>query len=150
MERNTLISQDSELKATLQQRGKNLSAVGLRDLQRYYTLLNHELLEITLTPDEASLICRVLKDYRFEDDPERARTIAQQLAHELQEQHLAQQSSINGENLIRKLQGLSNLGAIALVDAVERYWVRAQSNPDESLETKLLRVGLSKCCDSAM
>jgi hypothetical protein len=57
MERNTLISQDSELKATLQQRGENLSAVGLRDLQRYYTLLNHELLEITLTPDEASLIC---------------------------------------------------------------------------------------------
>lgn len=153
MNTKSLISQDPELKTALLQRGENVSEVGLRDLKRYYALLNHDLLELALTPDEARLICEVLKDYRLEDDPEQARMIWQQIDKKLQSEHLAPQWSVNGvnhENLIRKLQGLTNLGSVALVDAVERYWARQRANPDESLQPRLLRVDLIKCCDFAL
>lgn len=39
---------------------------------------------------------------------------------------------------------------VALVDAVERYWIHEQLHPHEPLDTKLLRVDLSKCCDFAL
>lgn len=149
MESKTLISQDSELRTTLLQRGENVSTVGLRDLKRYYALLNHDLLELTLTPSEANLICAALKNYQFENDPEQARIIWKHVDKEIKQDHLDQVWSINGENLIRKLQRLTNLEAVALVDAVERYWARQQSNPDESLQTRLSHVDLIKCCDSA-
>lgn len=58
-------------------------------------------------------------------------------------------NGVNSENLIRKLQGLTNLGSVALVDAVERYWARERVNPNESLQTRLLQVDLIKCCDFA-
>lgn len=150
MESKVLISQDSELKSKLLQRGDNASAVGLRDLKRYYALLNYHLLEISLTAGEANLICEALKIYRFEDDPEQARTVWQQVDAAIQQNSLSQKWSVNLETFMHKLQGLNHLQVIALIDAVERYWVREQANPDELLETRLLRVDLLKCCDSAL
>jgi hypothetical protein len=150
MESKTLISQDSRLKAALLRRGVNTSTVGLRDLKRYYALLNYHLLELSLTANEANLVCETLKDYQFEDDPEQARTIWKQINDAIQQDHLDQKRSVNREAFIRKLQALTHLQAVALVDAVERYWVEEPSNPHESLETKLSRVDLIKCCDFAL
>lgn len=149
MESKTLISQDMKLEAALLQRGEKASKVGLRDLKRYYALLNHYLLELSLTVNEASLVCEALKDYRFEDDPEQARTFWKRVDASIQRDHLDQKWSVNSA-FIRKIQGLTNLQAVALVDAVERYWIREQSNPHEPLETKLSRVDLIKCCDFAL
>lgn len=145
----TLISQDSQLKATLLQRGEDASTVGLRDLKRCYALLNYHLLELTLTADEASLVCEALKDYRFEDDSEQARTIWRRVDAAIQRDHLNQKWSVNS-TFIPKLRALTHLQIIALVDAIERFWVRAQADPDEPLEAKLSRVGLIKCCDFAL
>jgi len=150
MESKTLISQESELKAALKQRGENVSTVGLRDLKRYYVLLNHHLLELSVTVNEANLTCEALKNYRFEDDPEQARTLWKRVDNAIQQEHLDQKWSVNSKTFIRKLQSLTNLQAVALVDAVERYWVREQSNPHEPLETKLSRLDLIKCCDLAL
>jgi hypothetical protein len=150
MERKTLIFQDSKLKTALLKRGDNTSTVGLRDLKRYYALLNYHLLEISLTTDEAKLICEALKDYQFEDDPEQTRTIWKQVDTVIRQNQSDPKWSVNREALIRKLQGLTDLQVVALVDAVERYWVREESNSHEPLETKLSRVDLIKCCDSAL
>jgi len=150
MKTKAAISQDSKLKAALLQRGDNTSTVGLRDLQRYYNLLNYHLLELSLTIGEANLICEALKDYRFEEDFEQTRAIWKRVDHAIQQDHLDQQWSVNGKALVRKLQALHELQAIALVDAVERYWVREQANPDEPLEKRLSRVDLIKCCDFAL
>lgn len=149
MKTKTLISQDSQLRATLLQRGEDASTVSLRDLKRYYALLNYHLLELTFTANEASLVCEALKDYRFEDDSEQARTIWKRVDAAIQRDHLDQKWSVNS-TFIPKLRALSHLQAIALVDAVERYWFRGQVNPDELLETKLSRVCLVKCCDFAL
>jgi hypothetical protein len=129
MEDTTLISQDSQLKAALLQRGENTSAIGFRDLKRYYALLNYHLLEISLTASEASFLCDVLKDYRLEHDPEQAKTIWKQVKQGIQQDHLDQKWSVNGEGFIHKLQALTHLQLIALVDAVERYWIRELSSP---------------------
>jgi hypothetical protein len=150
MKSKTLISQDVELKTALHQRGENISAIGLRDLRRYYALLNYHLLELSLTASEANLICEALKYYLFEDDPEQTRTIWRQVDTAIRQDQLDQKWSVNREALMRKFQSLTDLQVVALVDAVERYWVRDQSNSHEPLETRLSRVGLVKCCDSAL
>ena len=149
MESETLVSQNFKLKATLLQRGDDTRLVGLRDLQRYYTLLNYHLLELSLTVSEASLICEALKDYRFENDSEQARAIWKRVANMIQPDQLDPKWRVNGAS-IHKIQSLTHLQSVALIDAVERYWIREQSNPHESLETKLSRVHLIKYCDSAL
>ena len=150
MESTTLNPQELKFKAALLQRGEDTVAVGLRDLKRYYTLLNHHLLELFMTAGEANLICEALKAYRFDDDPEQARTVWKQVDAAIQQNQLDQKWRVHRGNLIRKLQALQDLQVIALVDAVERYWAREQEYPHESLETRLLQVDLIKCCDFAL
>lgn len=150
MESKTLIAQDSNLTGALLQRGADPGTVGLRDLKRYYALLNHHLLETSWTEGEAQLICEALKNYRLEDDPEQARTIWQQFHAAVHWDNLDQKWSVNRERFHTKVQALNQLEAVALVDAVGRYWVRELSHPQESPQTRLMRVDLIKCCDSAL
>jgi hypothetical protein len=150
MKNKTLISQDAQLNAALLQRGDHADAVGLRDLKRYYALLNYHLLELSLTATEANLICEALNNHHFEDDSEQSRTIWRRVDDAIRQDQLTQKWIVNHETLIRKLQDLSHLQAVALADAVERYWLRAQSLPHEPPETRLARVDLVKCCDFAL
>ena len=150
MESKMLDFQEPALSIALLQRGEDSRLVELRDLRRYYTLLNYHLLETNWTESEAHLICEALKDYQFEDDPEQARTVWKQIHNAVHRDHLDQKWSINQEIFHRKVQDLNELEAIALVDAVERYWVRAKSEPQESLSARLMSIGLIKCCDFAL
>ena len=150
MKSKTLISQDDQIQAELLQRGEDTNAIELRDLKRYYALLNYHLIEIYLTQGECQLVCEALKDYRIEDDPDRARTIWKQVHAAVLRDNLDRKWNVNRETFHSKIQGLNQLQAVALVDAVERYWVRAQSQPQESLQARLLSVDLVKCCDSAL
>jgi hypothetical protein len=150
MKSKTLISQDLELKTALLERGEDISTIELRDLKRYYALLNYHLLELTLPASEVNLVCEALKDYRIEDDSEQARVIWKRVAAAIQRDQLDQKWGVDGSAFIRKLQALTHLQLVALVDAVERYWVRVKSNPLEPQEKRLSRVGLTKCCDFAL
>ena len=150
MKNTTLVSQNAAMNTALSSRGEDWRVIELRDLKRYYALLNYYLLETTWTENEAHLICEALKDYQFEDDPEQARTVWKQIHNAVHRDHLDQKWSINRERFHRKVQDLNELEAIALVDAVERYWVRAKSEPQESLSARLTSVGLIKCCDFAL
>ena len=150
MKNTTLVSQNAAMNTTLPSRGEDCRGIESRDLKRYYALLNYYLLETTWTENEAHLICEALKDYQFEDDPEQARTVWKQIHNAVHRDHLDQKWSINQEIFHRKVQDLNELEAIALVDAVERYWVRAKSEPQESLSARLTSVGLIKCCDFAL
>jgi hypothetical protein len=150
MKNKILIPQDSETEAMLLQRGEDTGTVGLRDLRRYYSLLNYHLLELCLTTNEANLICEALKDYRLEEDPDRASGIWKQINTAIQRDQLAHKWSVNS-TFISKIKVINHLQAIALVDSVERYWVKERSNfPHKSAEIKLLHAGLIKCCDSAL
>jgi hypothetical protein len=150
MKNKTPIPQDLELQAALLERGDNPKIIESRDLKRYYALLNYHLLEITLSSSEVNLICEALKDYKIEHDSERARVIWKQIDEAIQRNQLDQKWGVDSKILIRQLQTLNHLQFIALVDSVERYWVREKVSPDESIETRLSRVGLINCCDFAL
>jgi hypothetical protein len=143
------IPPDYEIEKLLLQRGDNPSIVGLRDLRRYYILLNYHLLELNLTTDEANLICEALKDYRLEEDSERGRVIWKQINNAIQKEQLDRQWKVNSA-FIGKIKALTHFQSFALVDAVERYWIWEQSSPDEPMQTKLSRVDLHNCCNSAL
>jgi hypothetical protein len=143
------IPPDYEVEKLLLQRGDNPSIVGLRDLRRYYSLLNYHLLELNLTTDEANLICEALKNYHLEEDPERGRVIWKQINNAIQKEQLDRQWKVNSA-FIGKIKALTHFQSFALVDAVERYWVWEQSSPDEPIQTKLSRVDLHNCCNSAL
>jgi hypothetical protein len=143
------IPPDYEIEKLLLQRGDNPSIVGLRDLRRYYSLLNHYLLELNLTTDEANLICEALRDYHLEEDPERGRLIWKQINHAIQKEQLDRKWKVNSA-FTGKIEALTHFQSFALVDAVERYWIWEQSSPDEPMQTKLSRVDLHNCCNSAL
>ena len=143
------IPPDYEIEKLLLQRGDNPSIVGLRDLRRYYSLLNYHLLELNLTTNEANLICEALKNYHLEEDPERGRVIWKQINNAIQKEQLDRQWKVNSA-FIGKIKALTHFQSFALVDAVERYWVWEQSSPDDSIQTKLSRVDLHNCCNSAL
>jgi hypothetical protein len=143
------IPPDYEIEKLLLQRGDNPSIVGLRDLRRYYSLLNYHLLELNLTTDEANLICEALKNYHLEEDPERGRVIWKQINNAIQKEQLDRQWKVNSA-FIGKIKALTHFQSFALVDAVERYWIWEQSSPDEPMQTKLSRVDLHNCCNSAL
>jgi hypothetical protein len=150
MKSKTLISQDLKLNAALLERGEDIRTIELRDLKRYYALLNYHLLELTLPASEVNLVCEALKNYRIEDDSEKARVIWKQVDAAIQREQLDQKWGVDGKVFIHKLQALNHLQFVALVDAVERYWVREKSNPHESRETRFSQVGLTTCCDFAL
>jgi hypothetical protein len=149
MKLKIIIPPDYEIEKLLLQRGDNPSIVGLRDLRRYYSLLNHHLLELNLTTDEANLICEALKNYHLEEDPERGRVIWKQIDRAIQKDQLDRQWKVNSA-FIGKIEALTHFQSFALVDAVERYWIWEQSSPDEPIQTKLSRVDLHNCCNSAL
>jgi hypothetical protein len=156
MKLKIIISPDHEIEKLLLQRGDNPSIVGLRDLRRYYALLNHHLLELNLTTDEANLICEVLKDYRLEEDPERGRAIWKQINNAIPKDQLVGVPTVGNHQwkvnsaFIGKIKALTHFQSFALVDAVERYWIWEQSSPDEPIQTKLSRVDLHSCCNFAL
>lgn len=149
MKLKIIIPPDYEIEKSLLQRGDNPSMVGLRDLRRYYSLLNHHLLELNLATDEANLICEALKDYRLEEDPERGRLIWKQIDNAIEQEQLNRKWQVNSA-FIGKLKAMTHLQSCALVDAVERYWVWEQSSPNEPIQTKLSRVDLCNCCNFAL
>ena len=156
MTSRTLITQDANLKASLLQRGDMLSAVALRDLKRYYALLSQCLIKISFTEGQAYLLCDALKDYWLENNyglensSEQIEAIWQRVAQAVEQDRLNQKWGVNSETINRKLQAFDSLQTLALVDAVEQYWVREKSHPNESPQTRLLRVDLIKCCDFAL
>jgi hypothetical protein len=149
MKLKIIIPPDYEIEKLLLQRGDNPSIVGLRDLRRYYSLLNYHLLELNLTTDEVNLICEALKNYHLEEDPERGRVIWKQINNAIQKEQLDRQWKVNSA-FIDKIKALTHFQSFALVDAVERYWIWEQSSPDEPMQTKLSRVDLYNCCNSAL
>ena len=108
MKSKTLISQDTYLQTALLQRGEDTNSIELRDLKRYYALLNYYLIEIYLNQSECQLICEALKDYRIEDDPEQARTIWKQIHAAVVRDNLDRKWNVDREILHSKFQGLDH------------------------------------------
>jgi hypothetical protein len=114
------------------------SLVARRDLGRYYALLDAALGTVHLSTAEAALVCDAVgsaaaDQYAF---------VWAAVADGIRARGLEAKWSVDGAALIDRLRALSPGQALALADAVERFWVVSRQDGAESLEQHLERCGL--------
>lgn len=116
-----------------------LHQIAKRDLGRYYTIIRDSLIRLNLTREEACLICDALNGCWM--DEWAYRHAWAEVADGIQIQGLAGKWEVEDpDGLVHRLRALSPGGAMALVDAVERFWLDPERDADEMLrEVGLLR-----------
>ena len=108
------------LEEELSLRGDNRSNIINRDLERLYTLYRRAIREVPLTMAEACLIADSLNGSMM--DANTAQVLWAGIADSIRLDGLAEKWDVDGPALVEKMQGLSALQAMALVDAAERFW----------------------------
>lgn len=114
-----------------------LSQVAQRDGERYYHALASALKTITLTEAEALLICDALNGTLME--PHTMQLLWAQIDDACRLDNLCEKWDCQREVIVDLLRDLSYCQSLAVVDAVERWWLL----PDKSDRRQSLRaVGL--------
>lgn len=125
MERNTLtVYLDEKLQAEISTRNdfNSESQVIVRDLTRLYSMYQLALRDISLTVSEAILICEVLNEVTL--DINNACNLWSRVEEACRMQNRHKEWDIEEyEPLVCKLQALSFFHCVALLDAVERFWI---------------------------
>jgi hypothetical protein len=97
-------------------------AVARRELERYYEVLQRELASISLTESEANLLCDVCNGTSFEPIAfVGALYIQVEDGDELE--GVGEKWGVDAKAFAEKLKALSFTQCLALVDAVERFWI---------------------------
>ncbi|MDA8212144.1 MAG: hypothetical protein M0021_09745 [Clostridia bacterium] len=109
----------SNLDEQIKSRGSRSTVIS-RDLERLYTLYRRALAEVKLTIDEACLIVDALNGSLM--DANTARLLWANIADAVSMDGLDEKWSVDGPALVEKLRGLSDIQALAVVDAAERFW----------------------------
>jgi hypothetical protein len=110
-----------------------------RDLTRYYFLLPRAL--PTFSDAEASLIVDALNGTIFH--PETIGLLWAEIDEAVRNAGLAEKWRVDGAALVSRLRDLSFVEALAIVDAVERFW-RGPYRQEGPMRERLLAVGLVK------
>jgi hypothetical protein len=128
----------SEFAARAGQEGRTiLSNVARRDLERYYHALGETLRTVTLSEREALLICDALNGTLVE--PHTAQLLWAQIDDAIRLDGLADKWEVDGPALVARLRTLSYCQALAVTDAVERWWA---AGPRGDRAEALRAVGL--------
>ncbi len=109
----------SGLDEQIRSRG-NRSTVISRDLERLYILYRRALTSVKLTTEEACLIVDVLNGSMM--DANTARMLWANIADAVSMNGLGKKWSVDGPALVEKLRSLSDIQAMAVIDAAERFW----------------------------
>lgn len=130
------ISAPSTIVSALDSRGARSTIIS-RDLERLYTMYERALRRISLSVEEACLIVDALNG-TINDLSTAARFwIGVQDAIELE--GFDQKWQVDGDALIKKLQELDEITALAIVDAAERFW-ESQSEDIREAVKKLFYI----------
>ncbi len=120
--------------------GLSNGGVAARDLERYYRLVERTLQGIVFSVAEASAIVDACNG-TFWDSYSLFDGLALGLEDAISGDQLDQKWGIDGERLLAKLRALEPVQHLAIVDAIERFWVSVgfQSRDREEI---LREVGL--------
>jgi hypothetical protein len=141
MSRQTSFWLRDALEVELRARGTNISDLVHRDLGRLYTLYRRALAEVPLTVNEACLIVDVLNGALM--DANSARLLWAEVEDGISLNGLAEKWNVDGPALVKRLQALTSVQALAIVDAAERVWQVFTKDPASSTEevvTKLFNI----------
>lgn len=117
--------------------------VARRDVVRYYAVLAEELRRLSLSVEEAALVCDALIGYWVGDDPALAmRAWWADVEDHITLNDAAEKWGVSQPAvLVAKCRALSPGASMAVLDAVER-WVKRDRNSGETLPESLRAVGL--------
>ena len=118
--------------------GLSNGAVASRDLERYFLLIDRTLQGIVFTVAEASAIVDACNG-TFWDTFSLFDGLALGLEDAISGDQLDAKWGIDGERLLAKLRALEPVQHLAIVDAIERFWVSDLSRDREEI---LWEVGL--------
>ncbi len=109
-----------DLAANLDTRGDSLSAVALRDLNRYYASLETALREINLSESEWNYLRDILNGSLLDE------ATARYLWAEIEdaEPERAEQWHVDPADLAGRIRTMPMFSRLAICDAVERWWRR--------------------------
>lgn len=107
-----------------------------RDLARYYDVLARSLDALSLSSAESSLICDAARGTAW--DTSSYRLLWAEIDDAIRLDQLDTKWNVDGPALVAKLRNLAPGTAMAIVDAVERFWL----TPDDDREASHRRVGL--------
>lgn len=137
---------EGQLAARVRTPRLSLNEVARSGLTRYYRVLAAELRRVTLTPAEAALLVDLLRSTHIDDEtwPAQAATL---LAAELADSApdgTAARHGVDLDALIAKIRAWGPAQALAVIDAVERFWSdHSEDKEDEGdLTARLVAVGL--------
>lgn len=106
-------------------------AIARRDLQRYYAVLADSLASLRLDEREASLVVNALRGVI--EDEAGYRLMWAGISDAIEGEDLASKwglSPTDASALVARLRALSPGGAMALVDAAERFWLAVRAEGD--------------------
>lgn len=135
---NKVQFQATDLEAALTARTAKTGSIGLtarRDLSRYYQCMASELQSLHLSEAEAAAICDYLYGFLAIPGVDSLGSLPLALALGVDE-HVCRDRGVSVVALNEKLRALTWAQRLALVDAVERFWL----NPTG--KDRLQRVGL--------
>lgn len=118
---------------------QSLAHVAQDSLERYFTLLAGELRRVRLSREQALLLCDVLNGTLI--DPVWAESAPELLAAEVEDSDLdgmGEKWDVDLEEFVTTIRSWSRGQALAVVDAVGRWWKLDASDWDEAL----IQVGL--------
>ena len=118
--------------------GLSNGGVAARDLERYYRLVERTLQGIVFSVAEASAIVDACNG-TFWDSFSLFDGLALGLEDAISGDQLDQKWGIDGERLLAKLRALEPVQHLAIVDAIERFWVADLNREREDI---LREVGL--------
>jgi hypothetical protein len=143
-------------------KGRGLGQVAKRDLARYYNLLRLLRQDLTLSIGEALVICAAMREVIHDVDLPQAETwtTAYALVFRTTDgadfRHFGltpahqQRWGTNGAALRSKVAGWSFEQRCAVLDGVERFWLRCASVDDPQAAQVLAEVGLVQAEGSAV
>jgi hypothetical protein len=115
-----------------------LSSTAQRDAERYYHCLRKTLETVELTEPEASLLCDAINGILME--PHTMPLLWANVDDAVRFGGLDRKWHVDGPALVERLRSLSYAQALAVVDAVERWWSGPFQQPDRT--ASLREVGL--------
>jgi len=132
----TIITLGNRLYQKLAERGPIGPQIIERDLERFYYLLEKSLTEIDLNVNEACLIADALDGISF--GPWAVEHLWLNIRDAIILEKLDTKWRVEGEALVEKLESLTPLQSLAIIDASERFWQK--SRPEEDITEGVKKV----------
>ena len=117
----------------------SIGAIAERDLTRYYLLLAHELKRLKLSSNEAMFFCDLLNGTLSDFHINPANMLLIDALDGIDMDKLDQKWELD-KGLLAKISEFNILQAAAIIDGVERFWMRSHEEDSQAIVADIFGV----------